>query len=66
LPIFPHIVKEITAGLEEMRLPLKTFPSFQLLGLEPDKVLEICDEIRTTVKDSAGAFKKKALIMAGC
>jgi putative nucleotidyltransferase with HDIG domain len=41
---------------EEKLARITALPSFQLLGLELDKVLEICDEISVTVKESAGAF----------
>ena len=41
---------------EEKLARITSLPSFQLLGLELDKVLGICDEISATVKESAGAF----------
>lgn len=41
---------------EEKLARITAWPSFQLLGLELDKILEICDEISVTVKESAGAF----------
>lgn len=41
---------------EEQLARITSLPSFQLLGLELDKVLEICDEISSTVKESARAF----------
>jgi len=41
---------------EEKLARITSLPSFQLLGLELDKVLEICDEIIVTVKESARAF----------
>ncbi len=41
---------------EEKLARITSLPSFQLLGLELDKVLALCDEISATVKESAGAF----------
>jgi putative nucleotidyltransferase with HDIG domain len=41
---------------EEMVGHISSLSSFKQLGLDPDKVMEICDQVKAMVKESARAF----------
>jgi len=44
------------ASREEKLARITELSSFKMLGLDPDRVMEICDQIKSTVKESARAF----------
>ncbi|MCP4719800.1 MAG: hypothetical protein GY860_10130, partial [Desulfobacteraceae bacterium] len=42
--------------LAEKVARLKSLSSLKQLGLDPGQVIEICDQVKVTVKESARAF----------
>lgn len=41
---------------EEKRVRITSLPSFKRLKLDPEKVLEICDQVKATIKESVRVF----------